>query len=122
MSLRISMSTQHTFECLIKDHILINVPYRVSHNGMPFSRRLKMIEKRNLLVKTMLNYYQDHPPFHFIAFNFIKIFNKCSNLTHVGLQDSAEEFDPHCYEISQMVFFTFIMVPKVHLNPSFLWE
>ena len=96
--------------------------YRVSHNGMPFSRRLKMIEKRNLLVKTMLNYYQDHPPFHFIAFNFIKIFNKCSNLTHVGLQDSAEEFDPHCYEISQMVFFTFIMVPKVRLCHSFLWE
>ena len=60
-----------------------------------------MTEKQNLHNKTRLLYYQDHPPFHFIAINFLKIFNKCSNLTHVGSQDSAEEFDHHCYEIFQ---------------------
>ena len=89
--------------------------YRVFRSAMSFSRWLKMTEKRNLHNKTRLLYYQNHPPFQFIAIDFIKIFNKCSDLTHVGSQDSAEKFDPHCCEISQMVFFIFIMIPGIHL-------
>ena len=96
--------------------------YRVFRSGMCFSRCLKMTEKRNLHYKTRLFCYQNLPPFHFIAINPVKIFNKCSNLTNVGSQDFAEKFDPHWYEISQIVFFTFIMVPRVHLCHSFLWE
>ena len=98
------------------------ITYRVFRSGMCFSRCLKMTEKRNLHYKTRLFCYQNLPPFHFIAINPVKIFNKCSNLTNVGSQDFAEKFDPHWYEISQIVFFTFIMVPRVHLCHSFLWE
>ena len=52
--------------------------YRVFRSGMCFSRWLKMTQKRNLHFKTRLLYYQNSPPFHFIAINFIKICHKCS--------------------------------------------
>ena len=103
-------------------YVLLQLLYRVFRSGMCFSRCLKMTEKRNLHYKTRLFCYQNLPPFHFIAINPVKFFNKCSNLTNVGSQDFAEKFDPHWYEISQIVFFTFIMVPRVHLCHSFLWE
>ena len=122
-------STEYIKTCLVFGTFYIlkffhqNIPYyRVFRSGMCFSRCLKMTEKRNLHYKTRLFCYQNLPPFHFIAINPVKIFNKCSNLTNVGSQDFAEKFDPHWYEISQIVFFTFIMVPRVHLCHSFLWE
>ena len=59
--------------------------YRVFRSGMSFSRWLKMTEKRNLHNKTRLLYYQNLPPFHFIAKNPIKIFNKCSKLDQCGI-------------------------------------
>ena len=55
-----------------------NKEYRVFRSRMSFSRWLKMTENRNLHNKTRLLYYQDHPQFHFIAINFIKIYHKCS--------------------------------------------
>ena len=52
--------------------------YRVFRSRMSFSRWLKMTEKRNLHNKSRLLYYQNSPPFHFIAIYFLKICHKSS--------------------------------------------
>ena len=51
---------------------------------MTFLKRLKMTQKRNLHNKTRLPYYQNSPPFHFIAIDFIKICHKSSKFQKIG--------------------------------------
>ena len=90
---------------------------------MSFSRWFKITEKLNLHYKTRLLYYQDLPPFHFIAINPEKIFNKCSNLTNLASQGFAEKFDEQgkgellARNGQALLFFKYESIPLI--NPNF---
>ena len=59
--------------------------YRVFRSRMSFSRWFKITEKLNLHYKTRLLYYQDLPPFHFIAINPKKIVQQVLKLDQFGI-------------------------------------
>ena len=60
----------------------------------------------------MLLKHQNTSPFYFTSSAEINWFISLSNLTHMMAQDSAENFNHHCYEIYSDDVFCFIMIPR----------